>query len=39
MSIDRMTQEYGDGCKEFIRFAVEHAENPRKSLLGMLLFK
>lgn len=24
---DRMTQEYGDGCKEFIRFAVEHAEN------------
>lgn len=27
MSASRLSKEYGDGVEEFIRFAVEHAEN------------
>lgn len=36
MSVSRLTKEYWDGVDEFIRFAVEHAENPSRIICPCL---
>ncbi|KAK7259804.1 hypothetical protein RIF29_25419 [Crotalaria pallida] len=36
MSANRLTNEYNEGVKEFIRFAVEHAEDPSRIICPCL---